>query len=35
MTLWLNPPFNMLISGITNCGKSEFILSELLCKQYF
>lgn len=26
---WLKPPFNMLISGITNCGKSEYALKLL------
>jgi hypothetical protein len=26
---WLDPPFNMLISGITNCGKTHYILSLL------
>ena len=31
---WLEPPFNMLITGITNCGKSEYVISELLYKQY-
>ncbi len=30
---WLDPPFNMLISGITNCGKTHYIL-DLLEKYY-
>ena len=31
---WLEPPFNMLITGINKCGKSEYVISELLYKQY-
>ena len=27
--IWLEPPFNMLISGITNCGKTHYILDLL------
>ena len=30
---WLDPPFNMLICGITNCGKTEYAL-ELLSTVY-
>jgi hypothetical protein len=31
--IWLEPPFNMLICGITNCGKTHYIL-DLLETQY-
>ena len=31
--LWLEPPFNMLITGITNCGKTHYVL-DLLEKYY-
>lgn len=34
MTIWLDPPFNMLISGITNCGKTHYVL-DLIEKCYF
>ena len=30
---WLDPPFNMLICGITNCGNTEYAL-ELLSTAY-
>ena len=30
---WLDPPFNILICGITNCGKTEYAL-ELLSTVY-
>ncbi len=26
---WLEPPFNMLVSGITNCGKTHYVLDLL------
>jgi len=26
---WLEPPFNMMISGITNCGKTHYVLDLL------
>ncbi len=29
MTIWLEPPFNMLLSGITNCGKTHYVLDLL------
>jgi predicted AAA+ superfamily ATPase len=31
--LYPEPPFNMLISGITGCGKTHFVL-DLLQKEY-
>lgn len=31
--IWLDPPFNMLIAGITNCGKTHYVL-DLLEKCY-
>jgi hypothetical protein len=33
MNIWLDPPFNMLISGITNCGKTHYVL-DLIEKHY-
>jgi Cdc6-like AAA superfamily ATPase len=33
MNFWPKPPFNMLISGITGCGKTHFVL-DLLETQY-
>ena len=29
MSIWIDPPFNMLISGITNCGKTHYIFDIL------
>src|SRR5882757_4442467 len=29
MSIWLEPPFNLLCSGITNCGKTHYILDLL------
>jgi len=31
--LFLKEPFNMIISGITNCGKTKFVL-DLLTSEY-
>jgi len=31
--LFLKVPFNIIISGITNCGKTEFVL-DLLTSEY-
>ena len=31
--IFIDPPFNMLISGITNCSKTHFVL-DLLEKHY-
>ena len=31
--IWLEPPFNMLVSGVTNCGKTYYVL-ELLKTVY-
>ena len=31
--MWLDPPFNMIITGPTNCGKTEYIM-RLLTGQY-
>lgn len=33
MSIFIEPPFNMLISGITNCGKSHYVL-DLIEKYY-
>ena len=33
-TSWLEPPFNMIIVGPTNCGKTEYLMS-LLTGPYF